>query len=201
MKIYHCEQGTPDWRLCKLGIPSASNYSKIYTAGGKPSTQDVVYRRELIAEIVTGQSTFFEPTEWMLRGIELESEACAWYEASRLTTVDHVGFVVSEHGYGCSPDGLVDGGLLEIKAPKPSTHIGYVLDGKLPSTYKPQVQGQMLVCEREWCDFVSYLPGSDPFVIRVERDDKYTKGLHAALVEFVDKLHEELALYRQRMSA
>ena len=201
MKVYTCEQGTDEWLQCRIGVPSASNFSKIFTAGGKPSTQDVTYRRELIAEIVTGQAAYFEPTEWMQRGTELEGEARAWYEADRFATVEQVGFVVSEHGYGCSPDGLVDGGLLEIKAPKPSTHIGYVLDGKLPSAYKPQVQGQMLVCEREWCDFLSYLPGSEPLVIRVERDDKYTAALHAALVEFVDKLNDELALYRQRMAA
>lgn len=201
MKVFNCEQGSDEWLQCRAGVPSASNFSKIFTAGGKPSTQDVTYRRELIAEIVTGQTTHFEPTEWMQRGTELEGDARVWYEASRFTTVEQVGFVVSEYGYGCSPDGLVDGGLLEIKAPKPSTHIGYVLDGKLPATYKPQVQGQMLVCEREWCDFVSWLPGSEPLVIRVERDDKYIAGLHAALCEFVDKLNEELTLYRQRMAA
>lgn len=197
MKVFNCDQGSPEWLKCRLGVPTASCFGKILTPTGKPSAQAVQYRRELIAERDTGEATYFEPTEWMQRGTELEGEARAWYEFDRGCEVQQVGFVLSDHGYGCSPDGLVlDDGMAEIKAPKPSTHVGYVLDGKLPTTYKPQVQGQLLVCEAEWCDFISYLPGAKPMVIRVERDEEYISTLHDALVEFCGVMEDEYKRYK-----
>jgi hypothetical protein len=197
VKVYRCAQGSDEWLQCRLGVPSASRFGQILTPTGKPSSSAVAYRRTLVAERVTGLPEGIEPTVWMQRGTELESAARAWYEFDKDATVEQVGFVLSDSGYGCSPDGLVDGGLLEIKAPKPSTHVGYVLDGKLPNTYKPQVQGQLLVCGREWCDFVSYLPGAEPFVIRVERDEQYIETLHDALCEFVRELEAEYQRYME----
>lgn len=199
MRVFNCEQGTSEWLQCRLGIPTASCFGKILAPTGKASTQAVQYRRELIAERDTGEATYFEPTEWMQRGTELEGEARAWYEFDRNCEVEQVGFVLSDHGYGCSPDGLISAnGMAEIKCPKPSTHVGYVLDAKLPTTYKPQVQGQLLVCERDWCDFISYLPGAKPMVIRVERDEAYISLLHEALCEFVGKLNEEYEAYKEK---
>lgn len=197
MKIFNCEQKSPEWYAARLGVPSASSFDKIFTATGKKSTSAKAYRHSLIAEIATGAVDGIEQSPWVSRGNELEDAARAWYELEHGVDVEEVGFVLTDFGYGCSPDGLVgDDGLLEIKCPKPSTHVGYALAGKLPSTYVPQVQGQMLVMDREWCDFISYLPGAAPFIARVERDHEYTEALHEALVEFVDKLREELDAYR-----
>ena len=62
-----------------------------------------------------------------------------------------------------------------------TSNIEYVLKGELPATYKPQVQGQLWISEREWCDFVSYDPriphSSRFFCTRVYRDEKYIKEL------------------------
>ena len=198
MKIFDVEQGTPEWLACRLGIPTASCFGKILTATGKASAQAEAYMLELVAERVTGDTVGFDPTLWMQRGTSLEAPARDWYAMQHDVEVLQVGFALSDHGYGCSPDGLVEGGLIEIKCPKPGTHVGYVLKGQLPSGYKPQVQGQLLVCEREWCDFVSYLPGANPMVIRVGRDDGYIKTLHDALVDFVGKLSEAESVYLEK---
>jgi hypothetical protein len=40
---------------------------------------------------------------------------------------------------GASPDGLVDDGLVEIKCPNTTTHIGWVLAGVVPEEHKPQM--------------------------------------------------------------
>lgn len=202
MKVYNCEQGTDEWTACRLGIPTASSFDKILTPTGKPSSSALAYRRTLIAERATQQPEGIQQTEWMARGNELESGARALYAVEYNEVVEQVGFVLSDHGYGCSPDGLIgSAGMLEIKAPKPSTHVGYVLDGKLPTKYKPQIQGQLLVCEREWVDFMSYLPSARPFIIRASRDDEYIKLLHQSLCEFIEMLEAEDAEYKERSGA
>ena len=199
MKVYNCEQGTDEWLKCRLGVPTASCFDKIVTSTGKASAQAKAYMYELIAERDTGEPTFTPSNEWMERGTILEGEARNWYDFYRGYSVDQVGFVLSEHGYGCSPDGLIaDDGMVEIKCPKPSTHVSYVLGGKLPTKYKAQVQGQMLVCQRDWCDFTSYLPGAGQFLIRVERDEKYCEILHNELVAFVEKLDSEYKRYKEK---
>ena len=72
--------------------------------------------------------------------------------------------------------------------------IGYYLKG-FPSEYKQQVQGQMWITGRKWCDFYAYHPEMKPFMIRVDRDEDYIKLLSEKVLEFigkVDKLKEQL---------
>ena len=90
---------------------------------------------------------------------------------------------------GASPDGLIgsDGGI-EIKCPKASTAVRYMVEDKLPDIYKPQVQGNLWICEREWWDFVVYHPSMDLFVKRVYRDDAYIKKLETHITAFVEEL-------------
>lgn len=191
MKIIDCEQGQPEWFAARLGKPTASNFDKIVTSQGKKSTQATVYMHTLLAELITGNTGDSQPTEWMQRGIELEAEAAAWYAFDQSVEPREVGFVDAGR-YGCSPDRLVgDKGLLEIKCPKPSTHVGYLLGGNLPTTYKAQVQGQIWVCEREWCDFLSYAPDMPPLLIRVERDDTFIKALEQHVTEFIELMDEK----------
>jgi len=98
---------------------------------------------------------------------------------------------------GASPDGLIgEDGLLEIKCPLAHTHVGYLREGVLPPKYIPQVQGQLWVTGRQWCDFVSYHPELKIMIVRVERDDSYIFTL-ANLVEMacnaIELFSEELA--------
>ncbi|KKM63961.1 hypothetical protein LCGC14_1506110, partial [marine sediment metagenome] len=73
------------------------------------------------------------------------------------------------------------------------THILTLIDDKVPTIHKPQIQGQLWVCEREWCDFVSYDPrvSQRPFFCeRVYRDDAYIKELHIKIQMFVTEMNE-----------
>ena len=63
------------------------------------------------------------------------------------------------------------------------------MDGGLPDEYKAQVHGGLVVCERQWCDFVSYCPGIKPLVIRVERDD-FTDQVAEVLLTVSEKIDE-----------
>jgi hypothetical protein len=162
----------------------------ILSPTGKPSKQAEGYAHLLIAEILTGVTQGFEGNMWTDRGTELEPEARAYYEFVTGSEVQQVGFCTTYDGLcGCSPDGLVDDGLLEIKCPSPQVHVEYLLGAKVPTKYLSQIQGQMFVCEREWCDFLAYFPGMDPVLQRVPTD----KAWHAAFRVELDKFHEMCA--------
>jgi len=188
------EQGTDEWRALRLGIATASRFDSIITpAKGELSKQADGYARELLAEWLSGQAAETYQSAWMARGNDMEPEARDYYAFERETVVERVGFVYADDSrmYGCSPDGLIgDDGLLEMKNPKPSTHIGYLLNGGLPLDYRPQVQGSLLVTGRAWCDFLSYCPGLPPLLLRVTRDEDYIGKMRAALAAFVQSIHE-----------
>jgi hypothetical protein len=182
------EQGSDEWHQLKLGIPSASCFDKIITAGGQPSKQAEAYANTLLAELLVGKPVeTFKKTGWMERGNELEAEAAAYYELTNDIETEKVAFITDdERTMGCSPDRLVgEDGLLELKCPAPNTQIDYILNGKLDRDYWPQVQGQLLVTKRKWVDLVSYYPGmKKPVVINVLRDEAYITTMWGLLAKF-----------------
>lgn len=193
MITHDVEQGSPAWIGLRLGLPTASCFDRIITPTGKPSTQADAYANTLIAEWLTGIPGGVEANGWMQRGTDMEPEACAWYEMDRGVEVSTVGLITDDDmRWGCSPDRLVgSSGLLEVKVPAPHTHVGYLLGGSLPGKYKPQVQGQLWIAEREWCDFLSYHEAMPPLLVRVERDDTYIKAMEDELARFVESLERK----------
>ena len=189
MIFLNVEQGTDEWHAARRGIPTASCAGKIITPKtGKLSATADKYIAELIAETIEPDDSF-TGNEWTERGHLLEPEARAWYEFETGHTVTQTGIILRDDGTaGVSPDGIIgDDGLLEIKCPKPSTHVRWFLDGSLPDEHKPQCHAALHLAERQWLDFVSYCPGFDPMLIRVEPDE-YTEKVAAALVAFTEKL-------------
>lgn len=192
MIIHDVEQNTPEWLKLRLGIPTASCADKIVTPTGKLSSQSVKYRNQLIAEkLLNSQLDSVVETEYMSRGKALEPDAVKAYEFQNDCTVEKVGFITTDDlQIGCSPDRLVgDDGLLEIKCPADQTHIGYLIDG-MPKDYIPQMQMQMFVTGRKWCDWMSYSPFMPPVIVKVIRDEEFIATLAEALAKFVaDKNH------------
>ena len=191
MKIHRCEQGSDEWYDVKSGKVSASHFADVMN---KKSGRET-YMMRLLAERLGGirEDTYY--SEDMKRGIKLEPEAREHYEWIMDKDVEQVGFVEMTDDVGCSPDGLVEAdGLLEIKCPKLTTHLGYILRGVLPSVYRYQVHGQIWVCEgRKWCDFMSYCPEykkQPMFCVRVERDEALLALLSAGTATFVTELKE-----------
>jgi len=191
MKTIDCIQMSPEWFSARAGVPSASSFDSIITTKGESSKQKTKYMYRLAGERITGCKEESYQNSAMQRGIELESEARAFYE---LTSADvkQVGFCLNEEpAYGCSPDGLVgDDGLVEFKCPLMATHVGYLVKGNLYTDYLQQVQGQLLVTGRKWCDIVSYFPGIKPVIIRVERDEPFLIKLKVELILFCESLEE-----------
>jgi len=132
----------------------------------------------------------------MVLGHEREIEARDLYAMIKEVDVDQVGFIKSDN-CGCSPDGLVGSvGMYENKNAAPHIQIERLLKGTMPTEHIAQCQGQLMVAQREWCDFMSYCRGLPPLIIRIERDEKYIAGLRIDVNEFVDELNELLTTIR-----
>jgi putative phage-type endonuclease len=191
------EQGSAEWLAIRLGKVTASRITDVLAKGksGEAATRED-YRTELLVQRLTnepGESFTNAAMEW---GVLQEPMARISYEAQANVFVEQVAFVdhPTIEWFGCSPDGLVgETGLVEIKCPNSKTHIKYLLGGKPPAKYVPQMQCQMAVTGREWCDFVSYDPRLPEdlqlFVVRLERDVSYIM----AMEEEVDKFLKEVS--------
>lgn len=190
MKIYNCEQRSLEWHNLRIGIPTASNFKKIVTPKGKLSTQADGFMNTLLAEWALGCQLDTPTSTYMEIGTDREPESVAAYEFETGRETTEVGFVTTNDGMiGCSPDRLVgDAGILELKNPAAQTHVGYLRSRAIEEEYKPQLQGNLYVCEREWIDIQSYYPALPSVIIRVARDEAYIGALSSALGEFLDNL-------------
>jgi len=199
MRLISCEQGSPEWLTHRLGVPSASQFSKIVTGKGGKSTQVEAYINQLVAEELTGETTFVYVNEHMKRGTELEPDARELYEALTGNTVQEVGFCLHDTvNAGCSPDGLIgeDGGL-EIKCPAPATHVEWVKAGVVPSKHLQQIMGCLWVTGRSWWDFMSYHQTMKPLIVRVERDEEYIAALAEHVTNAALRIKQDVNQYFQ----
>ena len=194
------QQGSAAWLELRAGRPTASQFHRILTPSGKPSTQATDYLHGLLAERMMGHPLVEHVSLWMQRGADLEGEAVTFYEFQRELTTERLGFVTNDAGtIGASPDRLVGAdGLLEIKVPKDSTHVGYLLSEPVDQAYYPQIQGQLWIAERQWLDMLSYHPEMPPALIRVDRDEAYIDKLRAAIEAFAEVLAQRTEDLRAR---
>ncbi len=193
--ILDVAQGSKAWHAARLGIPTASNFNRIVTGAGYFSAASARYMDDLMEEWRSRERRQFEATFWMQRGLEMEPQARAAYAVQTGHAVAEVGLVYlnAQRLVAASPDGMVgDDGLLEIKCPMPAIHAAHVRGAKLPGPYIPQVQGQLWVSQRKWCDFFSYHPDSaEQLLLRVYRDEPYIEKLRCAVGLFVHKMLEQ----------
>ena len=189
------EQRTEEWFAARLGKVTASKVSAVLAK--KDSATRADYLTDLVLERLTGKQQEFYQNEAMQWGTDTEPQARMAYEAQSSNLVDELGFI--DHptiaNFGCSPDGVIgEDGLIEIKCPNSKTHLSTLLSGKAPTKYIPQMQTQMAVMNRQWCDFVSFDPRLPEdlqlFVVRVNRDNEYIAKLEEEVVVFLDEVNE-----------
>ena len=202
MKRVDVVQGTHEWFMARLGIPTASHFGEILTpATLKLSKQARAYRYRLVAERFLGEPIQGPSTQFMDRGNTLEPEAIRQYEFENNCTVERVGlFLTEDLRVGASSDGLVGTkGIVEAKVFEAVHHVRELLsDHEIDNAHKAQIQGNLWITEREWCDRYYYHPEFTSVCVRMERDDTYIKALHAAIYEdgFLARLDEDI----QRMT-
>ena len=186
------EQRTDEWFSARLGKATASRIAGIIAKlkDGKPAASRENIAVELALEIVTGNRQEGFSNAGMQWGTDTEPQARAAYESYTGKFVEEIGFI--NHPTipmaGCSPDGLVEDGLIEIKCPNSATHLKTITAGKADSQYIPQMQWQMACTGRAWCDFVSFDPRFPEkhrmAIFRVQRDQEYINTLEAEVLAF-----------------
>lgn len=191
MIVYDVKQGSPEWMALRCGVPTASNFDKILTPGRKASRSAEPYMFTLLGERMMGHPEDDFKSSWMQRGSEVEGDAINFYELQKDVAVTPVGFISNDaKTWGASPDALVgDEGQLEIKCPKAGTHVSYMMEtGGAYEEYRVQVQGQLWVANRQWCDVVSFHPEMSMALTRIVRDDDFIADLSRAVAAFSARL-------------
>lgn len=192
-------QNTPEWFNDRLFHFTSSELHKLMTkprSGYVSKTAESYIFDKLAEELTNGTCLDYNElnTREVRWGHQYEPEARAVYEDRTGNTVDLCGFIEWSHTFGGSPDGLVgEDGIIEIKCPYNSAvHAKYLLletaselHGIKPEYYA-QIQGNMLVTGRKWCDFISYDPRCQNRyfmlkILRVERDEEFLKKIREAL--------------------
>lgn len=194
------------WFAFRAGrVTSSTVYAACRTSLSKPSIsliKKMCYPEE--------QQFFSAATDW---GKRKEPVARKAYISAM--TAKHEQFVCRSSGLhistkkpylAASPDGLIsceccDDGVLEIKCPYSAGCVSDVLkqkSGCLESCgdsvqlkrshmYFYQVQLQLLVCERQWCDFVLWTP-SDILIERISIDASFCKELEQKSKAFFEQV-------------
>ena len=197
MKTHNIKQGTPEWHELKKGRFSATNGSAIGNAGKGLAT--------LITEKALDYVFGSEPTVanyYMAKGNECEPIARMLYELE-YNSVQEVGFVELNEWVGCSPDGLVgDDGLVEIKWYNRNKFLIYTKEGKIDSSHLWQMQFQMFVTGRQWCDYVVYNDCFDRIIVtRIAKDDEKITKIEAGLVIAIPRLQREIELIQKQLGS
>lgn len=203
MIIHQIEQGSKEWHNLRASRFTATDAQAILANGAGLKT--AAYKKTAYLFTADVPEGFISPA--MEYGKEKEPFARACYAEYIGLPVTQVGFCEMDGemgGYaGCSPDGLVgDEGLCEIKCKETHNHLRTVVTGKIDTEHELQMQFQMLVTGRKWCDYVCYndkFP-NPLFVKRVYKDPdvqaKLADGLAKGkeLIDGIYKQYEEMYL-------
>ncbi len=206
MRIFPAEQVNQCsdwwWHLRRAIITSSRFDEIIQPVKMRASASQEGLLADLIQELLQEDAAYLTektnkpPNLAIANGIAREAESRRWLEFERDVSILQVGFCLHENGlWGCSPDGLLvsDSGImtgtLELKNPTLATQVKYVTAGNLPSEYRAQVAGHLIVTGLSECLFCSYCPPLPPVVISVRAD------------EFALRLKEELELFTAKYLA
>lgn len=215
--IHHSvTQGSQEWHELRSTIPTASNFERLLTPAKWDATKGESRRNfqlELLANRIFGlPAGEMVGVSALAHGREWEPIARAAYEFERGVTIEDGGFWTDDAmTYGASPDGLIgEDGLVEFKNPEsPKVHLSALLDSLEYATkaedwtanvkvgseitgflrdHWAQVQGQLYVTGRQWCDLVCNFSRLPMVVVRVYPNPTYQALLATALADFCESL-------------
>lgn len=202
---HDCEQLSDEWWALKAGrLSSSKAYDMLdFLKSGSESARRRALRVKLAVERVTGKP--LNDDGWtsrpMQRGLELEPEAIAAYEAHTGSFVDRVGLVTADELLvSASPDGVVGDyeGIVEAKCPLGHTHWEYLKEPKVPSQYIAQVRHLLWTTGAAWVDWFSYHPDFpddlQTVLVRVSRDDADLVEYEKQALAFLGEVEAEAEL-------
>lgn len=189
-------QGSEEWFAIRKGKMTASHAQAIGNCGKGLDT----YITEIMAEFYSSGEKEQFTSKHIERGNELEPLARSMYELETGNDVTEVGFIEMNEYSGCSPDGLInEDGLIEIKCVDDVSYFKHLLNGidEVDTKYIWQVQMQLLVTNREWCDLVVYNPNYEKSmcIFRItpdqEKHEQLKKGI-AKGIELIKQIKEKI---------
>ena len=195
MKIHNIEQRSDEWFEIRKLKMTASNATAI--ANAKDGLKTYIY--QICSDNFIKEKQKYTNTD-IERGVELEQEAMEIYILETNSLVKEVGFVEYNDFIGCSPDGLVnDDGLIEIKCHNDTNHFKLLITNKIDSKYMWQMQMQMLICGRAWCDYVAYNPNHQQsfYKQRVMADIEKQEKLLTGFAEGENLIKKTLDIYNK----
>lgn len=198
------EQRTAEWFAARCGKVTASRVADVVakTRTGYAASR-ANYMAELVCERLTGKPTEGFSNAAMQWGTDQEPFARDAYSARTGELVTEVGFVAHPRipMAGCSPDGIVGTGCVEIKCPNTANHIEYLLTREPPQKYFYQMQWQMACTCSEWCDWVSYDPRMPEnlqlLIVRIPRDDDAIRMLETEVESFLTELDDKVTKLKE----
>ena len=194
MEIINCDQLSDEWFSARIGSIGGSSISAVVAKGEGKIRESLLYR--LIGEILSGVKYEGYQNADMIRGQEQEPDARNMYEFVTGNEVEQIGLVKESEHKHFSPDGLcgiIHDGLIEIKSVIPSVHVETILSDRVPAAYRKQISWGLHICQKEWCDFISFSPtiACKPIWIkRVHRDEKLIKELDEGADKFIKEMLE-----------
>jgi predicted phage-related endonuclease len=206
-KIMTTDQHSAAWLKAREGRICASRIKDVisYLKNGKESQKRADYRMELIAERLTGLAVEHYVSPAMDWGSQYEPMARAAYEMTlpEDVTVEEVGFAVHDDMdfTGAAVDSIVgDDGIAEYKCPTTTTHLEWMMEGKVPAEHEPQCTWGMEIWGRKYADFVSFDPRLPEdlriFVVRLDYDPERAKYLREEVIKFNAEIEESIGRLR-----
>lgn len=203
--VHDVIQRSPEWLQLRVAMLTGSCADAVIAQRKKGSGELKVradLRRRLVCERITGlsQEEQFRASGHMERGEAMEPAAFAAYEAETGLGAARVGFIShTTLKAGCSPDGYIGEweGVLELKVPKSTTHLDYVLN---PDAFRQQYFGQAVhalwLTGAQWCDLVSFdnrLPAALEMVrVRILAADLDLAAYEQAVMQFLAEVEVEV---------
>lgn len=202
MIIHNIDQGSEAWYQARSGKVTGTRFKSLVAGENTATYKDLV--TNIACEIITGKMEETYSSGIMEHGIETEPIARKEYETIFDTEVKIAGFITPDEDHkfyewiGISPDGILsDNGLWETKCPLMRTHLEYIEANKLPSEYRYQVQGQLFVSGLSYCDFMSFVEGMKPFIIRVYPDTELFAEFERRLDLLIQQVAQKLQIYQK----
>ena len=164
-KIIHYtgEQRSEEWFKARLGRITGSWFDRLMPTDSQKITTftdtQKKYLKEKAVEKIIGEQEQGYSSKYMEEGSEKEPQAKKYYELENYVVIQDVGFYQFGDNFGDSPDGITDDRCIEIKCPKSTTHLDYLLDPKkLLKNYQWQCYGHMIATGLRQCDLFSFDP-------------------------------------------
>lgn len=191
--------GTEEWYAARLGKVTASRGACLLVNGKGPKglgAGALTYASEVVAGMMGIAPEQFSSAD-MEEGVRREPESIEAYEAETFRMTEPGAFMlIPDTIIGATPDAFVGTeGTLQAKNPRPKAHMETLLSKEVPSEYYVQIQWELMVTDREWCDFISYNPSFPDdkklVIIRMDHDREFTANtLRPKIDKFIEYVYE-----------